>query len=284
MGGIFWLASYPKSGNTWFRTFLQNLASNEDTPAHINKLNTGSIASSRMWIDDVIGFDTSDLRQDEIESLRPHVYRWMCRGDGVTYHKIHDAYISTAEGHPLVDDVATLGALYIVRNPLDVAPSYASHRNCSIDDAISFMGDPEHALARSRKALPEQLLQFVGTWSQHVRSWVDAEGLNVKVIRYEDMHATPERTFGSAADFLGLEPDTGRRRRAIEFSRFDVVAAQEARSGFRERPPHAERFFRKGVTGDWRSSLTDAQVARIIADHGDVMSRFGYLDAEMQPV
>ncbi|MDF1722490.1 MAG: sulfotransferase domain-containing protein [Minwuia sp.] len=284
MGGIYWLASYPKSGNTWFRTFLQNLMSVADTPTDINKLNTGSIASSRNWIDDVIGFDTSDLRQDEIESLRPHVYRWMCRGDGVAYHKIHDAYTHTGEGRPLVDDIATLGALYIIRNPLDVAPSYAGHRNCSIDDAIGSMGDPRHALARSQKALPDQLLQFVGTWSQHVISWVDAERLNVKVIRYEDMHATPDRTFGSAADFLGLDTDTERRRRAIDFSSFDIVAGQEARSGFRERPPQAERFFRKGVAGDWRESLTDAQVTRIIADHGIVMSRFGYLDAAMQPV
>lgn len=284
MGGIYWLASYPKSGNTWFRTFLKNLTSNTDTPADINQLNTGSIASSRNWIDDVIGFDTSDLRQDEIENLRPHVYRWTHRSDEIAYHKIHDAYTYTVEGRPLVDDVATLGALYIIRNPLDVAPSYANHRNSSIDDAIGFMADPAHALARSRKALPDQLLQFMGTWSEHVISWVDAEKLNVKVIRYEDMHATPSQTFGSAADFLGLEPDADRRDRAIAFSSFDIVAEQESRTGFRERPAKAARFFRKGTAGDWRTTLTDAQVARIIADHGAVMSRFGYLDSASQPI
>lgn len=284
MGGIYWLASYPKSGNTWFRMFLKNLTSGSGKPIDINQLDTGHIASSRAWVDDVIGFDTSDLRQDEIENLRPHVYRWRYRGDNIGYHKIHDAYTYTARGRPLVDDIATLGALYIVRNPLDVAPSYANHRNSTIDEAISFMADPEHALARSQKALPDQLLQFVGTWSQHVVSWVDAKNLNVKVVRYEDMHDAPLQTFGAAADFLGLNADPERRSGAIEFSRFDEAAKQEELAGFRERPPKTGRFFRKGQAGDWRVSLTDAQVARIIADHGAIMSRFGYLDSASNPI
>jgi len=284
MGGIYWLASYPKSGNTWFRTFLKNFLSDSDQPADINELSTGQIASSREWVDDVIGFDTSDLHQDEIEALRPHVYRWNSASGPVGYHKIHDAYTLTRGGRPLVDDVATLGAVYIIRNPLDVVSSYANHYHCSIDDAITAMADPDHAIARSRKALSNQLLQFMGTWSGHVDSWTRAPDLKLMVIRYEDMHATPTTTFGDAVAFLGLDPDADRLQRAIAFSQFDVVAGQESVSGFRERPQRAERFFRKGQVGEWRSALTDAQTARVIADHGAVMSRFGYLDARHQPV
>ena len=91
MGGIFWLASYPKSGNTWFRSFLSNYMSDSDVPVDINRLNVGKIASQRLWIDEVIGFDTSDLTQDEITSLRPDVYRWKHVDDEVSFHKIHDA-------------------------------------------------------------------------------------------------------------------------------------------------------------------------------------------------
>ena len=284
MGGIFWLASYPKSGNTWFRTFLSNYMSDSDVPVDINRLNVGKIASQRLWIDEVIGFDTSDLTQDEITSLRPDVYRWKHVDDEVSFHKIHDAYTHTREGRPLVDDVATVGALYIIRNPLDVALSYANHRGTDIDQAIAFMGDPEHALSRSVKALSQQLLQYMGTWSFHVRSWTEAPGLDVRVIRYEDMHTDPENTFAEAVEFLGLQSDPTRLERAIRFSSFDIMAAQEQQTGFRERPARAQRFFRKGKAGDWQDTLTDAQIARVVADHREIMTRLGYLDARSQPV
>ena len=284
MSGIFWLASYPKSGNTWLRTFLMNYRNDEGQPSDINWLNTGRIASNRIWVDDVCGFDTADLRQDEIENLRPEVYRWTSTETETGFHKIHDAYRITASGRLLVDDVATRGAICVIRNPLDVAPSYANHRGCSIDEAIGHMADPDHALARSDQALSDQLLQFMGTWSYHVTSWVDAPDLNLLTLRYEDMHADPVGTFGKVVRFLELEQDEERLERAIAFSRFDVVAAQEARSGFRERPARTERFFRKGHAGDWRTSLNDDQVSRIIRDHGAVMQRFGYLDQAGKPV
>src|SRR5207244_8908627 len=100
MGGIYWLASYPKSGNTWFRTFLYNLQEDGDDPADINDIRTGAIASGRGWIDEVLGFDSADLTQDEIERLRPAVYRWSGSDDEIGYHKIHDAYTLLPDGEP----------------------------------------------------------------------------------------------------------------------------------------------------------------------------------------
>ncbi len=284
MGGIYWLASYPKSGNTWFRAFLSNFLSDSGEPVSINRLSIGQIASQRLWIDEVLGFDTSDLTQEEITNLRPEVYRWKLAGGEVGYHKIHDAYTMTPEGRPLVDDIATVGALYILRNPLDVAPSYANHKGVGIDEAIAMMGDPAHALSRSDGALSQQLLQFTGTWSHHVRSWTEAPDLNVHVIRYEDMHAFPQRTFGSSISFLGLDPEPEQLERAIRFSRFDEMSRQERQSGFRERPVRAASFFRQGQSGDWRRTLSPQQVSRVIADHHEMMTRHGYLDSSGNPV
>ena len=285
MGGIFWLASYPKSGNTWFRSVLRTYMSGAQDPIDINALQTGQIASSQVWVDDVAGFDTADLTQAEIEDLRPHVYRWSAQEiPGIGYHKIHDAYRMTSDGQPIVGREATRGAVYILRNPLDVASSYAAHNGTDIDTAIARMGDSSHALARTKKALPNQLLQMMGSWSDHVTSWVDAPGLALHLIRYEDMLAHPEDTFGGALAFLELDHDPDKVARAVELCRFDTLARQEQEHGFRERPAKAERFFRQGRAGGWREELTDAQAAQIIADHGPVMTRFGYLDAAGNPV
>ena len=284
MGGIYWLASYPKSGNTWFRTFLRNLLEDGDAPVDINDLSTGSIASSRGWLDEVLGFDTAELDPDEVDRLRPEVYRWSARHDEIGYHKIHDAYTVTRDGEPLVSREATLGALYILRNPLDVAPSYANHHHTSIDEAIKAMGESDHALCKTRKGLPNQVRQKLLTWSEHVLSWVDAPGLNCHVIRYEDMLHDPITTFTEAARFLQQPDDPARIEKAIRFSDFKVLSQQEAEKGFKERPPKTERFFRQGKSGDWRDKLSPQQVEGIIAHHDSVMRRFGYLDALGQPI
>lgn len=278
MSGIYWLASYPKSGNTWFRAFLHNLQNDGDAPADINELATGAIASGRGWLDEVLGFDTAELNPDEVDRLRPAVYRWSLREAEVGYHKIHDAYTYTHDHEPLVSREATLGALYIIRNPLDVALSAANHWHLSLDETIERMGRHDMALARGRTGLPAQVRQQLLTWSEHVLSWVQAPGLNHLVIRYEDMLADPIATFTQACHFLQLPTAPERIEKAIRFSDFKVLSAQEAEKGFRERPSHTQRFFQQGQGGGWRSRLTTQQVSRIIADHEFVMRRFGYLD------
>lgn len=284
MGGIYWLASYPKSGNTWLRAFLRNLQEDREEPADINELDTGGIAAARAWLDEVLGFDTAELTPDEVELLRPRVYDWCVRDEEIGYHKIHDAYTLTADAEPLVGREATLGAVYIVRNPLDVASSAANHWHCPVDEAIARMGRPAAALAGARRSLPTQVRQRMLTWSGHVLSWVDAPGLTCEVVRFEDMEADPLPTFTRAAAFLELPHDEERVAKAVRFSRFEELSRQEEDKGFRERPQHTERFFRAGRSGGWREALTDEQVERIVADHGTVMRRFGYLNAAGEPV
>ncbi len=235
MGGIYWLASYPKSGNTWFRSFMQNLIEDADQPVDINALSTGQIASSRGWLDEVLGFDSADFSHDDLDQLRPAVYRWSTRDPEIGYHKIHDAYTFTADGEPLVSQGGTLGALYIIRNPLDVAPSYAQHSNVSVDEAIRWMGDPDNAFCWGRKKLFNQVRQQLLSWSDHVRSWVDSPGLNCHVIRYEDMLQSPTPTFSGAVRFLQLPSDEARIDKAIRFSDFKELRRQESANPFREK-------------------------------------------------
>ncbi|GAB6039790.1 sulfotransferase domain-containing protein [Endothiovibrio diazotrophicus] len=284
MGGIYWLASYPKSGNTWFRIFLSNLLEDGDRPVDINELATGMIASDRMWLDEVLGFDTAELNPDEVEQLRPAVYRWSLHDPEVSYHKIHDAYTRTPAGEPLVSREGTLGALYLLRNPLDVAPSYANHNRSSIDQVIERMGDRNYTLCDPRRGLHHQVRQRLLSWSEHVLSWVDAPGLNCQIVRYEDLLADPLPTFTRAARFLGLPDSAERVAKAIRFSDFRELARQEDEKRFKEKPHQDVRFFRRGRSGTWREQLDEAQVRRLIADHGEVMRRFGYLDGEGNPL
>lgn len=281
--GIFWLASYPKSGNTWFRSFLTALLRGGDT-IDINALAANMIASSRSWLDDVLGFDTADLRHDEIDALRGHVYGWRDGPAGVSYHKTHDAYRQASDQAPAFFGGRSLGALYFIRNPLDVALSYAHHNGTSVDRAIADMADPQYGLCRPTRRLLPQVRQHMGSWSQHVLGWVDDSDCGCLVLRYEDMHTDALATFTKAAQFLGLSADAAAIARAVRASAFAALREQESVHGFGERPAGQSQFFRQGQSGTWRTQLTDAQIWQILSDHAPVMRRFAYLDDAGTPL
>jgi aryl sulfotransferase len=284
MGNIIWLASYPKSGNTWFRIFLTNLLHDDCQPADINQLQ-GSIASQRETFDEIFGVPAADLTPDETERFRPVVYTQLARESSETlFVKIHDALTCTAEGLAIVPKAITRGAIYFLRNPLDVAVSFSYHSACDVAPIIAGMGDPQHSLGGRRGRLERQLRQRVLSWSEHVQSWVDSPGLRVHVIRYEDMHAKPFETFRAAAQFAGLPDAPERIRQALEHASFARLQEAERANGFAEKPPGAELFFRRGQIGSWRDVLSEAQVTRLVQDHAAVMRRFGYLDERGEPI
>ncbi len=276
--GIYWLASYPKSGNTWFRVFLAHMLEVSGEPLQLDAIRTGEIASARGWVDDALGFDSAALSHDELDALRPAVYTWHAtHGNGVQYHKIHDAYTYLPDGRALIPPAGSLGALYFIRNPLDVTISLANHLNCSIDKAIHLMQKPDFSFCGGCKKQQDQLRQKLLSWSMHVSSWQSAKGIPCLVLRYEDMKASPLETFSKAVNFLKLETKPGQIERALEYSDIARLQRLEKESGFKEKPPKARSFFRKGVVGDWKNTLTSEQVNQVIDAHRDVMEAYNYL-------
>ncbi|MBM3535959.1 MAG: sulfotransferase domain-containing protein, partial [Alphaproteobacteria bacterium] len=100
------------------------------------------------------------------------------------------------------------------------------------------------------------------------------------VVRYEDLLESPFKAFGGVTKFLGINAPRDRLDKAIKQSSFKVLKSQEKAKGFIERPAKAEAFFRKGESGQWRRDLTPDQVKRIVGDHREQMSRFGYVPEE----
>ena len=282
--GIYWLASYPKSGNTWFRIFLANLLNTTDNPINLNAINTGAIASGRSWVDEALGFDSADLTHKELDALRPAVYKWYSETeDTIGYHKIHDAYTYLDNGLPLIPKEGSLGALYLIRNPLDVSISFAAHSHCTIDEAIQSMGNKKFGFCRGKNGQHNQLRQHLLSWSDHVKSWTNTQ-LNTLVIRYEDMKLNSIDTFTNATQFLKLEASESKILEALENSAIKKLQKQEKESGFREKPPKMKKFFRKGKVGDWQRTLSPAQIQQIIHDHGDIMQTYGYIDQHKNPI
>ena len=298
---IVWLVSYPKSGNTWLRAVLTNYLRDDgergshSEPASINALLGPPVASSRETFDELVGLDSSDLTPEEVLRHRPLLHELLAREStmpaGAPAHegapvfvKVHEAYLRTVDGTALFPKAATAGVVYLVRSPLDVAVSYAHHRQRSIDDTVRWMNDPEAAEARVDGGIFHSVPQPLATWSGHASSWLDQEALPMHVARYEDLLADPAAAFGAIVRFAGLDragtlPDDGSARlaRAVHHAGFSRLRAQEEESGFCEKQPTAPSFFRAGVSGSWREALDPRQVQALVDAHGPVMARLGYL-------
>ncbi|MFI4919707.1 MAG: sulfotransferase domain-containing protein [Legionellales bacterium] len=280
--GLFWLSSYPKSGNTWFRVFLANVlhAANKTIALNdVDQLINDRIVTDRAFMDKVCGFNTALLNDNELDTLNPSIYKWVGMAQQeISYHKTHKAYTYVNVNEPLIPNQGCLGSIYFVRNPLDVAISLANHFSFSINEAIEMLGNKTYSLTHF------PLRQTLLSWSMHVNSWVNAESINLLVLRYEDMHLDPLITFTKAAQFLQLDTTPEMINQAISLAQFDKLQQYEATIGFMDKPPKLKHFFRKGTVGDWQNTLTESQVQQIIHEHGDTMQAFGYVDANHQPI
>jgi hypothetical protein len=278
MGKILWLASYPKSGNTWTRAFLGNLFRDGPVAADINGLQDlvpieGAIPhftalEPKPW-EAWTPQDVARLRaaaQARLAASRPHT----------VFCKTHLA-VQRRHGHPTINMEVTAGAVYLVRNPLDVAVSYADHLGFSIDDTVALMALEGYETPSTSRLAAEP----IGSWSGNVKSWTGRPNPGLHVMRYEDMLADPMTAFTGLASFLRLDAPRPRIERAVRNSSFKALRRQEELRGFREKRPRQARFFREGRAGQWREVLTAAQVAAVVEAHREQMERFGYLPEGM---
>lgn len=277
--GLVWLASYPKSGNTWTRAFLSNLTSIlEGQTSNLDVNSIGRFSTGESFVKHYearLGFKpvaTEDHRR-QIAALR-HVVQQEDVADkyeGIVFVKTHNALVID-RGHSIINFAVTSGAIYIVRNPLDVAISLSHHVNKTVDQAIEAMGQYVET-----EVTENRVHEVWDTWSNNVMTWTRKPHRAIYVMRYEDMLSEPEKTFGGLARHLLLGATSEQVTQAIERTSFSKLKSQEEKEGFKEKPEHAERFFREGRAGQWKEILTPKQIDRIVKDHGEQMKRFGYL-------
>jgi len=276
MGNIVWLASYPKSGNTWMRAFIANLIANRPAPLPLAELpNYARLESDPDVYARVAGRPSTDLDFDQLCALRPQVHAAIAAAAPKTVFVKTHSMAAIHDGVPLITPQVTAGAVCIVRNPLDVVVSMADHFAITLDEAIAYLGDERAATENSDLFVSE----FLGSWSQHVKSWADMEGPRVLILRYEDLLEKPAKGFGKVARMIGLDADRNRVERAIGHASFSSLATMEKRDGFVEVPIKGKRFFRSGRANQWREALTREQVVRVIAAQREQMQRFRYMPA-----
>ena len=278
MSGAIWLVSYPRSGNTWTRMALYSMHHGGSEVDFDEVGLFGRMAARRERIDRALEIDSGLMTLEELEETRPDAHAVLYGPQHEPeLSKVHDAWIRTPSGRPVFDAAVTHATIYLIRDPRDVAVSWARFVGWPIARAVDFLCMHDAALGTTARGIGTQLPQRTGSWSDHARSWIDESGLDPLVIRYEDMLADQPAALRLMAERIGWDAPEEAVAKAVEITRFDQLAAKERKIGFMERAPKAERFFHTGKSGTWRDVLTPEQAAQLEREHGEMMTRYGYL-------
>lgn len=266
---IIWIASFPKSGNTWMRLLLANCFAPR-AGFDINSVQSFSSSDvTQIYYDQVAGRPYQAASVEDWLQTRAKVLRTIVAArPGHHFVKTHSMLGQIGRWNLIAPEV-TAGAIYLVRNPFDVLPSYARHLNKPLDQALDTMLDPDNF-----NYTPTRIAEMVGSWDLHVQTWTSLQGAAVHVIRYEDLLSDTLGQMQGLLATLQTPVEDSVLKNAITASSFKKLQKQERKKGFRERPKDMKQFFVSGQSGSWKKTLTPAQVARIRQHCLPMLTRF----------
>lgn len=278
--GIIWLASYPKSGNTWLRTFLTSiLLKGKDFT--LNRLVGDPILSGRRILDSYLGFDSIVLRDEEVLRLVPKFLSTIAKDPTKNYiSKTHSIFTLNDDGIEYVPKSCIKKVIYLVRNPFDVSISYKFHEGFdSVDPILEFMNCRNAFISKPNGKFSFLLPQQIGSWSQNYWSWKKGVPNDLILIcRYEDLLQEPKKWFKRILDFLEMEYDENSLQKAIEETKLSKLKSKENKSGFFEKNIKSKTFFRTGKIGEGRHELTQDQIKSLIENHKSALLDLAYID------
>ncbi len=287
---IFWISSYPKSGNTLVRAIISALFFSKDGKFQLNQLNHTSQFEKRDRLDLIKKINNEDfLNLDQLKILSKY---WLVlqkkenmkidRGFG--FIKSHSNYVSIINNW-FTNSENTAGYIYVVRDPRDVAISWSKHANLNYDESINFMLNFNSCIewAQTNSKLPDNIKPktFLSSWDEHVLSWTNND-LEVPklILKYEDLVYKKEKTIKIIIKFfeesynVNFSLSAEIIKNIIESTSFKELKLQENNHGFAEAMSGA--FFREGKKNQWKNELNNQQIIRLENKFRDFMNKFGY--------
>ena len=232
---IIWLASYPKSGNTWLRSLLASYYFSKDGSFDFKLLdNIDQFPSTQFFRDKKDTFsapeDTSNLWLSEQEKIN--------QDNKIRFLKTHNA-LCKINSNSFTNEKNTLAGIYIIRDPRNIVTSLANHYQVDVNKAFDFMKDEKKALIEKVK---ERYLGFVPilSWALHQESWIKCTKFPILTIRYEDLQLETFQTFIKVIKFINklsnLENliNETRAKKSIISCQFEKLKKLENKNGFSE--------------------------------------------------
>ncbi len=274
MRRIHWIASYPKSGNTWVRAIVDRIV-HPERPLDLNGLGTLAPSFARLTEKFVArhGIRISDAAPGEVRRWWTPVQREICEAaQAEIFIKTHNVAARFDSG-PFPDPDFSAGAIYILRDPRDVALSYAWHYKMPLGLAVvALCTSTAFNIKQERHGLAELLM----SWGEHVFGWTSLKRRPLLVLRYEDLLADPAAGVRAIGDFLARPLSAGQVETIVAATGFNQLKDQEQAHGFNE-SVRREGFFRTGTAGQWRAIEDQSVFAPLLEKNARMMRKHGYL-------
>ena len=283
---IIWLASYPKSGNTFLRSLLTAYFFTKDGKFNFDVLKNINQFPNNITFEK-LGIDISNEKEVIKNYIKVQEETNKRDGQGIRFLKTHST-LQDIDGHKFTNLNNCLGAIYIVRDPRDIAKSYSNHYQTSLDDAIKEMKNFKISGGiKNSKDRKSETIVHIGSWSSHYASWKEFDKVDrYLLIKYEDLVKETEKTFLKVLTFVckltkkKLDLDKNKLTNVLNSTSFDSVQKLEKQNGFSEASNFNGKkitFFKYGAKNNWKKFLTSENKKKIEDIFKEEMKELGYL-------
>tara|TARA_B100001057_G_scaffold57958_1_gene51371 strand:- start:165 stop:1013 length:849 start_codon:yes stop_codon:yes gene_type:complete len=281
---IIWIASYPKSGNTWVRALIAHYFFSKNEKFDFKLLKN------------IPNFNVSDFINEKtpLKSNNDVIKNWLPTQNFINkkfkrnlLFKTHNACIER-NGNKFTNGEVSAGCIYIVRDPRNVITSYKNFENQTYKDVAKNMFDNNGYLSSNESTFKKfgiKGIEIISSWAENYNSWVHNKyNIPVCLIKYEDLCSNPSEEFKRIFEFLKKinkekenQLNDERLRNTIEETNFENLKTLEEMEGFVEKQKREVIFFNQGKKNNWKEILPKKISSEIEKKFSKEMEELGYL-------
>ncbi len=288
---IFWITSYPKSGNTLLRAIISSLFFTNDGKFNFNLLKTINTFENKRRLDFIKTINPKDFNSlNKLEILSKYWNKIQSKSnlnfkENMIFIKTHHALVKY-EKIPFAVEEDCRGLMHVVRDPRDVVISWANHAKISIDKSIDYLTNEfsgTHWNNHRSSLLPKDIepLTILSSWEKNIKSWTESKWKCPQLIlRYEDLVYDKRNSILLIANFFiekfnfkfsNLDKKIDNIIKTTNFSELKKIEKNKGFSEARNGP-----FFRVGKKNQWKKVLNKNQIEIIENKFKSTMTEFGY--------